>query len=160
MVKVVVIKGSPKFGKIELSEKYYAEVTSFLKDLGCEVIVRDVSEMYAWEADAKLYVAHGRASRLAAEHNATASDVPFLEFGSLNGIIHPIDKAWQEGSRQGLPPDEHFEFIPEQKEVLGRLVHDLMAPTPTISGIQTLRNLEVRRQGRRQNISGFNVRRS
>lgn len=160
MVKVVIIKGSPKFGKVELSEKYYAEVTSFLKDLGVEVVVRHMSKMTSWEADVKLYVAHSRACQLAAEFNANGTDIPFVEFGSLDGITHPVDRAWLEGTRQGLPPDEHFEFISEQKELLGRLVHELLSPEPTISGIQTLRNFENRRQGRRQNISGFNVRRS
>ena len=152
MIKVVVIKGSPKFGKVELSEKYYAEVTSFLKDLGVEVVVRHMNEMTEWEADVKLYVAHSRACRLAAEFNASGSDIPFLEFGSLNGITHPLDRAWLEGSRQGLPPDEHFEFIPEQKETLGRLVHGLLSPEPTVSDIKAT---EENRQGRRQNISGF-----
>lgn len=115
----VIIKGNPKFINNAVAQKYYADIEYFLKDLGYTVEFDAGADYTRPRQDADLYVGHSRGTGRYDFMDKRAKP-KFLKFGSYDGIIHPVDAAWQAVTPPGTgtPPIEHFIFTDEQKAAI------------------------------------------
>lgn len=124
-MKVVIVKGNPKYIKNKLAREYYFQIESFLVDNGATEVVFDPGEDFTCpDRSADFYIGHSRgASRIRCMK--TGEEWRFLQFGDPDGIMHPKDRKWHEQVESGSPsspPKEHFLFIDEQKEAIRKLI--------------------------------------
>ncbi len=117
MLTAVLVKGNPKFIKGDEAQAYYNEIVEYMESLGVSVIV-DPGADYTCPPKADFYVAHSRGcGRYRCFDGGPQAD-DFLMFGDPDGIMHPKDRKWHEAGRRGIPPNEHFLFIDEQKQAI------------------------------------------
>ena len=127
--KVVIIKGNPEKmkGMEDIAEKYYQDISDYVKALGYTVEF-DFGEEYTCPSmDAAFWIAHSRGVDREVCIPKENKD-KFLKFGSLDGIIHPVDQEWQESINdhrisKEMPPKEHFIFTNAQKNAINKLVN-------------------------------------
>lgn len=134
VLTATLITGNPKYiHDNPMASDYYDQIISYLEDHGFSVTV-DPGDDYTCPPKSDLYIGHSRG----AGRYRCVEDVPeeawrFLKFGDLDGISHPVDRKYQvkyekdfaTDKRIPSPPDEHYVFIPEQKEAIDRLVADI-----------------------------------
>ena len=135
MLRAVLLKGNPRFIKTDLAETYYNEIIEFMENLGVEVII-DAGAPHTCPPKADFYVAHSRACDRFVCFEETLEAAHFLMFGVPEGIMHPKDRKWQEQGAKGIPVNEHFVFIAEQKLAIENKVAEMKRvvtsePTPT-----------------------------
>lgn len=131
MLRAVLLKGNPRFIKTDLAENYYNEIIAFMENLGVEVIV-DAGADYTCPPKADFYVAHSRGCGRRRCFEGKPEMDNFLMFGDPDGIMHPKDRKWHDQGAKGIPVNEHFVFIAEQKLAIENKVAELnRAVTPT-----------------------------
>lgn len=129
-----LITGNPKYiHNNPQAQNYYDEIVSHLEDHGFAVTV-DPGEAYTCPIRSDLYIGHSRgAGRYRCVEDDPLRSWRFLRFGDLDGISHPVDRAYQEkykahfgtDKRIPPPPKEHYVFTNEQKEAIDALVEDI-----------------------------------
>ena len=127
----VIIKGNPKFIKTKVARDYYNDIERFLKRNGVRKVTVDPGKDQTLpDLKADFYVAH---SRGVGRYPYMPEDKKpyFLKFGSLDGVIHPVDRTWQEklekGEDAGDIPDEHFLFFSEQQKAIVEMIGKVKA---------------------------------
>jgi hypothetical protein len=127
-MKVVIIKGNPKFINNSVAKKYYEDIKKFLLANGVREVVFDPGADYTCPPKADFYVAHSKG----VSRKRCFTDKPetiFLKFGDPDGQIHPVDAEWQKVTPpgSGVPPKEHFELIPSQKAAILKAIEEVKA---------------------------------
>lgn len=133
-MKAVLIKGNPRFIRGDEAKAYYQEIIEFMEGLGVDVI-EDPGADYTCPPKADFYVAHSRGcGRIRCfEEGSRMDERPnFIMFGDPDGIMHPVDRQWNENGRKGIPPREHFIFTADQKLAIQNKVRELNNTTPAI----------------------------
>ena len=132
---VIIIKGNPKFIKTAVARQYYQNIEKFLYDIGVKRVSFDSGADYTCPPKADVYIAHSRGvarvdlCKNLGDHNS-------LKFGSLDGIIHPVDAEWQKVTAPGTgtPPKEHFLFTEEQQQAIRDMYERVRKIQPKSSG--------------------------
>ena len=128
---VVIIKGNPEKmkGMEELAEQYYNDIYNYVTDHGYNVEFDDGEPYTCPRKDASFWIAHSRG----VDRHVCIDEEDlwkFLKFGSLDGIIHPVDREWQKTlddyESKELPPEEHFIFTDEQKNAIRKVIKNLV----------------------------------
>lgn len=126
-LSAVIIMGNPKYLNTPIAKKYYADIETYLKQLGVNEIVYDAGEpMTCPPKGADLYIAHSRGC----DRERCMSDpkIPFVKLGDPDGVIHPADLKWHKEVIKFMPggnhtpPEEHFLFYKEQREAVRHAV--------------------------------------
>ena len=115
-MKVIIIKGNPKFINNEIAIRYYIKIATFLKKMGAKEVLFDSGEPKTCPPMATFYVAHARGCINSKQHTSLGGHNTVL-LGTLQGVIHPVDAEWQSATPAGTgtPPKEHFLFTKEQQ---------------------------------------------
>lgn len=127
-MKAVIVKGNPQYLGSDLASRYYRDIENHLSSLGFEVEYDAGEDFTRPRQDADLYVGHSRgAGRY--EFMKEESKPKFLKLGTVDGVIHPVDRKWQEEVwYPGIPehpPKEHFMYSKEQRSAVEKLVRKL-----------------------------------
>lgn len=128
---VVIIMGNPDkmHGMEKLAETYYNAIAGWVKDEGFAVEFDPGEPMTCPNPNATFWIAHSRGvDRVRCIDKK--DQWRFLKFGSLDGVIHPVDAKWQATiedhvSTKELPPKEHFEFTSKQKQAIDMIIRKL-----------------------------------
>lgn len=115
-MKVIIIKGNPKFINNEIAIRYYIKIATFLKKLGAKEVLFDSGEPKTCPSMATFYVAHSRGCGRVRMCESLGRHNSVL-LGDPDGVIHPVDAEWQRvtPAGTGTPPKEHFLFTKEQQ---------------------------------------------
>lgn len=131
-MKAVLIKGNPRFIRGDEAKAYYNDIIEFMEKLGVDVI-EDPGADYTCPPKADFYVAHSRGcGRARCFENKPEEFANFIKFGDPDGIMHPVDREWDENGRKGIPPKEHFIFTADQKLAIQTKVDQLKSATPEV----------------------------
>lgn len=125
MVKVLLVRGAPKFLKTEISAEYYNDIINFIGANGGEV-----SENPDDFEAADVVVSHGKAVPLL----DALPEIAFkkhIKFGYPGGICNPDDLDWQSNGSKGIPPDDHLVFSADQKLALQDVFKSHLIPSHT-----------------------------
>lgn len=146
-MKAVLIKGNPRFIRGDEAKEYYREITEFMEELGVDVI-EDAGADYTCPPKADFYVAHSRGCGRVRCFEGSRSDERsnFIMFGDPDGIMHPVDRKWDDDGRKGIPPREHFVFTADQKLAIQNKVESIRKATTPVP-IQQSRQSASRRPG-------------
>lgn len=146
-MKAVLIKGNPRFTRVEEAKEYYREIAEFMEGLSVEVI-EDEGKPETCPPKADFYVAHSRGCdrRICFEGRGSPELSKFIEFGVPGGVIHPVDQAWWDDGCKGIPPREHFVFTANQKLAIQNMVEFIRKATTPVP-IQQSRQSASRRPG-------------
>ncbi|AEH03796.1 hypothetical protein AVT69_gp363 [Pseudomonas phage PhiPA3] len=129
-MKAVLITGNPLFINNDVARAYYAAIVDYLTQRGVEVIM-DKGKPDTCPPQADFYIGHSRgADRVVCFESQPGLGIAdnFLRFGVIGGYIHPKDEEWQSKSRTKFsdPPEEHFEFIQDQKDAIDRMIAKIL----------------------------------
>lgn len=127
---VVVIKGNPEKmkGNERLADEFYNNIKTYITNHGYFVEFDNGEDYTCPRSDAVFWVAHSRgvSREICIDEK---NQWRFLKFGILDGIIHPVDKEWQESlvsyHDNDMPPKEHFIFTQEQKDAIDDVIKEL-----------------------------------
>ncbi|MNQ52641.1 hypothetical protein D3C85_666650 [compost metagenome] len=143
-LSAVIIKGNPKYLNTPLAHQYYAEIETYLKQLGVNEITYDSGEpMTCPRLDADIYIAHSRG--VDRERCMKDPKKPFVKLGDPEGVIHPTDLKWHNEvfkftpGGNITPPDEHFLFFKEQREAVRHAVEAACKRNPVFVSPKSFR---------------------
>jgi hypothetical protein len=89
-MRVVIIKGNPKFINSEIAIRYYIKISTFLKKLGATEVLFDSGLKHTCPPEATFYVANARGFINSKQHSYLGRHNTVL-LGTQKGVMHPVD---------------------------------------------------------------------
>ena len=127
-----IITGNPTYiVNNALAVEYYKEIDLFLMKHGCKEVVFDPGAELTRPPEAAIYIGHSRGCERKL-FMVPEKQKRFVSLGTLNGVMHPVDRAWHLANQSSfgrpdapMPPPEHYIFTEQQQQAIVDMIRDI-----------------------------------